>query len=515
MRDFDWGEREQLPEDNGVEIVDLEPLEESVGNTAFWSTSRFLAWQRSWSRRRFRLLTSLSMVVLIVAVLLFSLHGTLPIFISLNGNVAPPIANMAILANDAVPAPVHIKASVELLPQEVGIACLADSVWSPDSSSVAFLGYKKDCVYGSHVYEHGLVAIYSGLSGKLVRLLSPDDAIFHTLHTQFPTIHTVPDIYYDSLLWSPDGHSIALTFSLGLPSQTLLAAGNIVGVALVDNSSGRERVMMGTHQDNGSPVEWDVQEQREMASMVIPSLIPPARTPAYTPAYTSATIPVLPAFAYRWGPNGTLIPEFIRGHYLRIPRSKVDRLQIGHIGNPDGEQSFTLWQPGIGMLNTRDSMGHTYTPGFFTWNTNFSAWSPDERYLISSVYIKGVLQLPGQPFPDSQTLAKFHMNSLPYFAVRDLALQRLLLALDASTFNIVVAWHPAGFFLAAYDYGMVDLDLYDCSTGANVALLELPDELRTDLSGTTVLRWSPDGTRLLLFDAQLSTVTIWNVSKVA
>jgi hypothetical protein len=52
-------------------------------------------------------------------------------------------------------------------------------------------------------------------------------------------------------------------------------------------------------------------------------------------------------------------------------------------------------------------------------------------------------------------------------------------------------------------------------TGAEVALLELPDELRTNLSGTTMLRWSPDGSHLLLFDPELNTVTIWNVSKVS
>jgi len=107
------------------------------------------------------------------------------------------------------------------------------------------------------------------------------------------------------------------------------------------------------------------------------------------------------------------------------------------------------------------------------------------------------------------------MDHLPYYPVRDSALQNLLLTLNSSTFDVVVAWQPAGYVLAAYDYGMIGLDMYDSVTGAEVALLDLPDELRTDLSGTTMLRWSPDGLHLLLFDPELSTVTIWNVSKVS
>ena len=506
MHNFERGEGELLPEDDAVEIVDLEPPEEIGTSSAFWSASRFLAWQRSWNRRRFRQVTTLSMLVLIAAVVLFSMHGALPFLDNLGGNnVAPPLANMSLLANNPVPAPLHIKPALELLPQENGIACLFDSAWSPNSAYIAFLGYEKDCVYGSHVYERGLVSIYNGTSGKLVRQFSPDNTIFQLLHSQFPAIHVALDIYYGSILWSPDGRHIALTFSLGLPTRTPLPTGNIVGVALVDNGNGHEHVMLSTHANDGLPVEWDLQKRQAMVQTVIPSLMPSLNT--------GTNIPDIPAFAYHWGPNGTLVPDFIRGHYLHIPRSKVGKSQIGRIGNPDGDSSFTIWQPGIGMLNTRDSMGGTYAPGIFTWNTNFTAWSPDERYLITSVNLQGILQLPDHPLPTWQTLAKFHMDHVSYFPLRDVALQNLLLALNSATFNVVVAWQPAGYVLAAYDYGMIDLDMYDSATGFEMALLALPDELRTDLSGTTMLRWSPDGSHLLLFDPELSTVTIWNVSK--
>ncbi|HLJ34697.1 MAG TPA: hypothetical protein VKU38_13635 [Ktedonobacteraceae bacterium] len=508
MHNFERGEGELLPEDDAVEIVDLEPPEEIGASSSFWSASRFLAWQRSWNRRRFRQVTTLSMLVLITSVLLFSMHGALPFLDNLGGNnVAPPLANMSLLANNPVPVPLHIKPSLELLPQKNGITCLFDSAWSPNGAYIAFLGYEKDCVYGSHVYERGLVSIYNGTSGKLVRLFSPDNTIFQLLHSQFPTIRVALDIYYGSILWSPDEQHIALTFSLGLPTRASLPTGNIVGVALVDTGSGHVQVMLSRRANDGLSVEWDLQKQQAMAQTVIPSLMPSLNT--------GTNIPDIPAFAYHWGQNGALVPDFIRGHYLHIPRSKVGKSQIGRIGNPDGDSSFTIWQPGIGMLTTQDSMGSTYAPGIFTWNTNFTAWSPDERYLITSINLQGILQLPDHPLPTWQTLAKFHMDHVSYFPLRDVALQNLLLALNSATFNVVVAWQPAGYVLAAYDYGMIDLDMYDSVTGFEVALLALPDELRTDLSGTTMLRWSPDGSHLLLFDPELSTVTIWNVSKVS
>jgi WD40 repeat protein len=506
MRNSEWSERESLPEDDVVEIVDLELPEKIGDNSPFWSAIRFLAWQRTWNRGRFRLWTILSMVLLIAPVLLFSMHVSLPDFESSNGNGAHSLANMSFLAKNTLAAPVQINASVGLLPQENGIACLSDSAWSTDSAYVAFLGYEKDCVYGSHVYERGLLAVYSGLTGKLVRLLSPDSAIFSALRTRFPAIHTALNIYYVSVLWSPDKHSIALMFDMGLPTLIPLANGNIVGVAMVDNSSGHVQVMLGTHPRNGLPVEWDVQKQQELPPVAVPSLIPPVET--------GTAIPVISAYSYRWGADGTLVPEVIRGHYFPLPRSRQGKLLIGHVGNPDGDRYFTIWQPGIGMLNTRDSKGNTYAPGVFTWNTSFAAWSPDERYLISSLDLQGRLQVPGQTAPSSSTLAKLHLDHLPALPVRDSALHHLLLTLSSSTFNIVVAWQPAGLLLAAYDYGMVDLDIYDCGTGDEVASLALPDLLRTDLSGTTMLRWSPDGTRLLLFDAQSGIVTIWNVSKI-
>ncbi|MHB8597393.1 MAG: hypothetical protein ACYDER_11355 [Ktedonobacteraceae bacterium] len=506
MHDFERGENERLPEDDAVEIVDLEPPEESGDTTVFWSASRFLAWQRTWSRRRFRLFTRLSMGVLIAVVLLFTIRGSLPFLAGSGGGIAPPLANMSLLANNVAPAPLHIKPALELLPQEDGIACLVDSAWSPNSASIAFLGYNKDCVYGSHVYEQGSVAIYNSTSGKLVRSFSPDSAIFQRLRIQFPTLHAAFDIYYGSILWSPDGQRIALTFSLGLPTRKPLPTGTIVGVTLVGNG-GHVQVMLSAHADNGLPIEWDLQKQESMAQTVIPSPLPSMNT--------GTAIPDIPAFAYHWGSNGALMPDFIRDRYLQIPRSKVGKSQIGRIGNPDGDPSFTIWQPGTGMMSTRDSTGDTYAPGIFTWNSDFSAWSPDERYLISSVNLQGLLQLSGHPLPSQQTLAKFHMDAIPYFPMRDAALQKLLPGLNSSTFNVVVSWQPAGFVLAAYDYGMIDLEMYDSVTGFEVALLALPDELRTDLAGTTLLCWSPDGSHLLLFDAELSTVTIWNVSQVS
>lgn len=494
-------EHVQPPDDDAIEVVDLELPEDG---SAFWSASRFLTWQRTWNRRRFRIMTISGLFALLAVVCLLSVPVITPLLTSMRDELSPSSQLQADRLNSTVSAPVQINPSLELLPQYDSIACLLDSAWSPDSAYVAFIGYQLDCVYGNHVYERGLLAVYSVITGKPVRLLSPDNAIFQTLHKQFPTDHDALNIYYGSVLWSPDQRRIALTFTLGSPTGASQSDG-IVGLALVDNSTGHVQVMLSAqHQGSNAPLEWDMQKQRVVSQSPVPSPIPAS----------TIGLPSFPTFAYRWGAGGKLLPVIIHGRLIHIPKSKVGQGQVGQIGNPDGEQSFTIWQPGVGMLNTLNSNESNGTPGIFTWSTYFSAWSPDQRYLISSFSLEGVLQVPGQPVPASRTLRQYHLNNAPAIPVRDTALQHLLFTLNTSSFNVVVSWHPAGFLLAAYDYGTIDLDVYDCVTGNQVASLLLPDVFRTDLSGSTLLRWSPDGSRLLLFDPQLSVVTVWQVHNV-
>ena len=162
---------------------------------------------------------------------------------------------------------------------------------------------------------------------------------------------------------------------------------------------------------------------------------------------------------------------------------------------------------------TQAQYGIAAVPGIYTWSTHFLAWSPDGRYLVDSFSLQGRLQVPGQPVPSSHMLSGLHMEQLPILTARDMALQHLSMMLNPADLNVMIAWHPQGFILAAYDSQTVDIDLFDCLTGFEIASLRLPSPFANPiLEGTPVIRWSPDGSRLFLFDPQLGMLMTWKVN---
>jgi len=110
--------------------------------------------------------------------------------------------------------------------------------------------------------------------------------------------------------------------------------------------------------------------------------------------------PVPPALAYRWGMNGVLIPETPLT-YSTVPPVTAP----ASVGNPDGEDSFTVWQPGYTAL--------TNISGLSVWNTSFGAWSPDEHYLIEGISQVGLMEPRGHPLPNSQALAEMSTTHMP------------------------------------------------------------------------------------------------------
>ena len=88
---------------------------------------------------------------------------------------------------------------------------------------------------------------------------------------------------------------------------------------------------------------------------------------------------------------------------------------------------------------------------------------------------------------------------------------------------MLVAWSPEGRLLAVQlvpseqdDVPHIShhaLFIYDCATGKPLVALT-PDTTSTPTEGLTLVRWSPNGARLLLFDNQLGTLTIFGRSKI-
>src|SRR5438309_9494828 len=152
MRDFIDDQQENTEDDSQVEITDLD-LPVDTGNNTSLLASRFLAWQRSLSRGQVRVAIKLGFVFLVALVLLLNVHVS-----TANPQVHLPSHKTA--QNMAQSFPVSIKPSMVMFPQGDGFGCVKDVTWSADGKYTALLGYQKNCVDDSHVYEHGLVAVH-------------------------------------------------------------------------------------------------------------------------------------------------------------------------------------------------------------------------------------------------------------------------------------------------------------------------------------------------------------------
>src|SRR5712691_6070176 len=263
-------------------------------------------------------------------------------------------------------------------------ACLMDTTWSPDSKQVAVLGYRQDCAKDKA--EPGLVALYDARSAKPVGQVQPDGPILRALKPR-SSGHAV--VYYHTILWSPDGGRLGITFVVALPETAL------DGVLLIDTHGTHAQVLLQPEM-NYSYLVWDLEDGQ-------PAQL--AKVPPLSSAWMTNTVPAL---TYRWGANGTLIPGTKLSSTTASPAPP-----LGPIGNADGGASFSIWQAGWADLTTQNGNGPSHVPGVYTWSTYFAAWSPDGRYLAQVLSLAGRLSVPGQPPVSHQTLVNFQMERLP------------------------------------------------------------------------------------------------------
>ncbi len=102
------------------------------------------------------------------------------------------------------------------------------------------------------------------------------------------------------------------------------------------------------------------------------------------------------------------------------------------------------------------------------------------------------------------------MDQLSTLQVRDRALKQVLDALPTSetgSSGMLLSWRPDGRVLAAFNG--TNVDLYDCATGRKLASLIPRGDNAVSLGGTDILRWSPDGSRLLLSSVTWGQVSLW------
>ena len=125
----------------------------------------------------------------------------------------------------------------------------------------------------------------------------------------------------------------------------------------------------------------------------------------------------------------------------------------------------------------------------------------------------GLLVSAQSSAPDAATLAASQWADAPRLPVRDAGLQQAIAVAGSNSLpsarGVLVAWRPDGKVIA------VDADrpdhvviLFDCATGQPVATLHRQGSLLRGF--TNMLRWSPDGSQLALYDATVATLTIWS-----
>ncbi len=488
-------------EDDDIEITDLDATFSDDKKPRVGLQQQVVMWQRALNRRRFRWLTALSILVLVVLVMFANLQGELAVLGMVRGNVTSFLYH--VLPHSEPPAPLVVKPAVVILPAKDGFSCVTDTTWSPDSRYVVILGYEQTCAVGGEAAP-GLLTIHDVVSGKRVRSYLLNDYVLSTFHRQYPGMRTEGVFSYHLVLWSHDRFHVAVLFSAAFYHEA--QAPSFDGLLLLNLKGGTASVLL--HMDRDNYMSYLIWDTRVGTEYVEPSNF---SITAENPGYS-----VKPALYYRWG-NGGGADELLPAQDVS---GRSPTFLSGPTGDPNGGNTFTPWQPGELGLTT--SMGNgTYLPGVGDWSTYFAAWSPNGRYVVDNLVIDGRLNVPGHPAPDRKTLITLSMEMIPLLPVRDKGLARLLQELAARPqrpgsiyTDESVAWRFDGKELAAYGTGDIfdtTVNIYRSTDGVQVATL-LPSVAGVgQLGGRGTLRWSNNGSRVLLFSVGLGTITIWNV----
>ncbi len=474
---------EQAQEDFEVEVTDLGKPNIAVRGFSSWFVDRLLIWQRPENWRRLRLASIFCFPLIFVLIVLLSIGNGLSLLISSSLNSGSDLHQTFKPQSNSYFIPGVAPIPSYDVQQQDGLACLVDAQWSPDSSLIVVLGYQHDCPGANGM--PGILNMYNVHSGKLVAQWQTDDTILSILNplpnspgsavSSFGVAtpksvndneNRTIDFNYSNVLWSPNGQRLAITF------LTLMQQQPLHGVLLMDVDGQHTQLMLQPQKSaNELPVEWDLE-----SGMAMPFK------------------PVPPALRYHWGTNGALIPEMLLS-YDTVPSIHT----TAGVGSLEGGDSFTIWQPGYTAL--------TNISGLSVWSTTFGAWSPGGRYLIDGMRQAGLMEPRGHPMPDAQALEQMRIANMPLLPAHDAALLRVAIT------SSVIAWRPDGRIMAAFNYYDA-INLYDCVTGNKIASLPLSFRNQPLAGSSALLRWSPNGTHLLLSSAWGGAISLWGLSQL-
>ncbi|MGH2516503.1 MAG: hypothetical protein ACRDHP_12685 [Ktedonobacterales bacterium] len=414
---------------------------------------------------------------------------------------------------------------------ESQFVCPRDAVWSPNDTQVAILS---ECLGGGS--NDAQVFVYDARSGQ--RLLEFDLLAELQRLPNMPapgrntTLCTVgipeayPTLTSYALLWSQDGTRLEipfyLTYRTGLPMKGscygwsgLLRMNPDGGApqAFVHATNPADPFADGLGNDF-APVNkqcfrvWDLE-----TGTLVPAAVD--TSPGGQASYNCLT----PALAYSWGANGSLIPA------TPLPPAGAPAANACPApGNPNGDATISIWQPGAITRGTPPAP-YQNTPPFHTWYTSaFAAASPDGRYVAYTPLFDELVASSRLAMPDAAALVAAQYDSPPVLPVPGRVIEQRLAALPAAyAADQEVAFRPDGRVVATGGIEVVasstsqaqpvskPVVLYDCASGRQLATLSpildsadvgrgYPDKL---------LRWSPDGKYLLYVDGSYGAATIW------
>lgn len=396
--------------------------------------------------------------------------------------------------------------------EQGAINCPFGAAFSPDGTHVAVIGSKSTCAPATSTLTPHIAAIYDTHSG-VMNLYTPLEKLLG-INTSLPLDQQpIRVIHYFSLGWSPNGSQIAIVFT-AFSSADILTPDTVAdaGLIIMDSEHGTARVLRGDSgffalpgtTGNGFPI-WNV--------------VTGAEVPAFMPD---------PGLAYAWNAHGTPYPIVkARGTVRQLPITAGPRYPIG---NPGGNSTFTIWQPGV-------VLGSDNSNGVAVFTTVFPSWSPDGKYVT---LMTAGAQLPlAQTTPTAQNLASSKQHNsviayptpsaIPAAPARDAALVAVQRRAGPQGWALV-AWNPAGTLLASIncqtaDDHLLEIRATDSAIIQGSAALSLANGdtgCRVMSSGESaypaqpmMLLWSPTGDRVLVSDQQAGTITIWPVSQSA
>lgn len=395
------------------------------------------------------------------------------------------------------------------------LLCPSSAAFSPDGGELAVIGSANSChsaQYGRSNFNPHELALFDAHLGTLQRTIPLDPLVGYDPYAP-RAAQQIQAVHYVGLGWAPAGKSFAVAYST-FDSASDTSFDHLVdsGLLLIDTTTGSPAVVDGNAGFFNAPTGG-------YAGYPVWNLSQHVVSPPFTPTA---------GLTYTWMPNGSvraIVPLDEHGTLRQLPVSAGANYPIG---DPQGDSTFTVWQPGVLLGSALVNVGN----GRDAFVTAFPSWSVNGAFatmMLAGVAIPGAVS--GQSSATSAGDAAppvFPLPEvLPRVPARDAALTSVTAELGATDWALV-AWNPAGSLLASIDCGAphgLTLEVRDTSTGnitgsAKVDLpadehgcrdFNAPEDLGDFPNPDMTLGWSPDGRTLLVSDERAGTLTLWRV----